>query len=1086
MEKRYKIILSLFLGAVNCLCSYTLVKGQQYYKFPVVEEGVYRLSQDQASAWGLGDIEEISVLGRAGMLDQKIDSSIFAPEEVPQKKIGDKLYFFLGEADEMLLSEGEATLQENHYTDTLFYLLKTGHAPQNPVLPETESNASSGELHPPKHLFQLIQHKIEENNLLSSGRDWYGYRTFNGGSQSIILNQVATSTDGPVAVWARVMAQSFAESKFTFAANNQVIGEITIPSIPNSRYAVKGREGSFYSTYPKPSGHNTQEIILTFTSDNPNGTGYLKDLLLGFPFMSSQLPEGVYYNPDPEPFQLGTSLSGLWDVSNFYEVKELKTNQPILSHARKIVVFDPDKTDEIPVPEPVKGRHELLSGEPELIIITSALLEAQAERLAAFKNHRGLPTEVVLTADIFDSFGYGNPDISSIRNFLASHWQESQNLKNVLFFGKGSFDYKHKLGGRPNLVPTYSSRESLNPLTTYGSDDYFGFLEIGDGEWLENQEGDDQLQIGLGRIPAINSREAKIAVDKIITYQSGNPGNWKKKLLFVADDGDNNLHLNDSEKHTAYLYDQSPEFELKKLYLDNYPQDQHNNEQTATIAKEVLNKEIKEGLLLLNYIGHGNELNLTAEGLFSVSDIADWPVTRRYPVIVTATCEFGRHDSPYIRSGAEELLLAEQKGAIAVLTTGRPVFSSSNYSLNKAFIEAAFNGNHSLTLGEIFSVTKNNSLNGSLNRNFSLLGDPSLRLDLPLYEATTREWIKVDTDVETDSLTGLHRLAYHGSVNDPLTQAAITQFDGSFEIIINGPPGLKETLGDENPKTNFIDYNQPLFRGSGEVHKGIFSGEVLLPELKNYSNGDLLISVFAIHDDLSKEAYGASTIPLNPTPSRVDPEEEGPVINLWIADSLQSKSTISFRNTPAWISLYDDSGIKINDPSGITLQLNDGDILSLTAAYMAIDGGFREGIIKTRIDGLKEGMNKLVVTAYDQQGNSTEITELIEVIGSNQIRIENLMVYPNPAKDHAHFKIAHNRPGETLRLLIKIFSLQGIEIFSYEQRFPKVERSIIDIQWIFLNSKSKNLVKGTYLYNLNLYSEADATADILAGKIIIQ
>lgn len=74
--------------------------------------------------------------------------------------------------------------------------------------------------------------------------------------------------------------------------------------------------------------------------------------------------------------------------------------------------------------------------------------------------------------------------------------------------------------------------------------------------------------------------------------------------------------------------------------------------------------------------------------------------------MVTATCEFGRHDSPYIRSGAEELLLAEQKGVIAMLTTGRPVFSSINYELNKAFLAAAFDRNETISLGEIFKETK--------------------------------------------------------------------------------------------------------------------------------------------------------------------------------------------------------------------------------------------------------------------------------------------------------------------------------------------------------------------------------------------
>jgi len=58
----------------------------------------------------------------------------------------------------------------------------------------------------------------------------------------------------------------------------------------------------------------------------------------------------------------------------------------------------------------------------------------------------------------------GNPDLNAIRNFIAWHYQQGGELKNVLILGKGTFDYKEKLGGRPNLVPIYTSRNSLNPL----------------------------------------------------------------------------------------------------------------------------------------------------------------------------------------------------------------------------------------------------------------------------------------------------------------------------------------------------------------------------------------------------------------------------------------------------------------------------------------------------------------------------------------------------------------------------------------------------------------------------------------------
>src|SRR5690606_4196889 len=134
-------------------------------------------------------------------------------------------------------------------------------------------------------------------------------------------------------------------------------------------------------------------------------------------------------------------------------------------------------------------------------------------------------------------------------------------LKNVLLFGKGTFDYKKKLGGRPNLVPTYSSKSSLNPLTTYSSDDYFGFLELGDGVWDETVEGDLSLDIGVGRLPVINIQEAKNVVDKIIQYSSPSqsPASWKRKVLLVADDGDNNVHLSDSESLANHLAQQHPE-----------------------------------------------------------------------------------------------------------------------------------------------------------------------------------------------------------------------------------------------------------------------------------------------------------------------------------------------------------------------------------------------------------------------------------------------------------------------------------------------------------------------------------------------
>ena len=215
----------------------------------------------------------------------------------------------------------------------------------------------------------------------------------------------------------------------------------------------------------------------------------------------------------------------------------------------------------------------------------------------------GVSTEVVTTRRIFDTFGYGNSDITAMRNFIACRYHEGKKLENVLLFGKGTFDYKNKLGGRPNLVPTYSSYNSLNPLTTFSSDDYFGFLNLGEGEWEESIAGDHLLSIGVGRIPVIHIGEAKSVVDKIIHYETLDEGwpDWKRNVLFIADDGDNNVHVNDSESLATYLADHHPHFILNKLYLDDFEQIGTDMGQRSPEARAAFESMLDSSFLLVNY-----------------------------------------------------------------------------------------------------------------------------------------------------------------------------------------------------------------------------------------------------------------------------------------------------------------------------------------------------------------------------------------------------------------------------------------------------------------------------------------------------
>ncbi|MEX2514127.1 MAG: type IX secretion system sortase PorU [Cyclobacteriaceae bacterium] len=1084
------------LGIVILISSFFYLQpvwSQQSFKFPIIQEGIYKISRDQAQALGINNLEDIGIHGYGGMLPQKLDSMAWQPLEIPVKRMGDALYFFLTDAHALSPRDGEIHFTPHQYTDTLYYVLSSGRKGKNDVREDNLPPFSEPEKYEHGNLFQIQHFKKEENNILSSGRGWYGFRLFNRQGETIPFKVPSGFNSDKIWISATFMAQSTSDSKFKLRIQNSEIGEVNIAAIPNNRYSIKGREGKFRDFSDFTTTNGQLDWGIQYESQDPNGLGYLKEVLVGFQFLSKDMPAGVYYRMENTPIVLETASSMVWEVNDFHQPTDISSMGPFITQSRKLAVFNPVQVPEISQIEPINPSISQVSDFPEMLIITSAELLNQANRLSDFKNKIGVSSQAVLLNDIYNAFGYGNPDITAIRNFIAYHYHQGGNLKNVLFFGKGTFDYKNILGGRPNLVPTYSSYSSLNPLTTYGSDDYFGFLQFGTGEWQETSAGDHLLDIGIGRIPAITSQEAAISVNKIMHYQNQQitGGNWKNQLLFIADDGDNHIHLRDAENHTNYLYQHHPQFNLRKLYLDDFEKTITGSTPSVPEAKKTLEDFLDEGVLLINFIGHGNETTLTAEELFKVSDIRDWPETDNYPIFVTATCEFGRHDSPFIRSGAEELLLAQKKGAIALLTTGRPVFSSVNYSLNKAFIETVFEteGGEGLSLGEVFKITKNNSLNGPLNRNFSLLGDPSLQLNLPELAVETKTLVNLDVNVEKDTLGGFQKLFYKGHITDPLTGSLIHQFNGDFEINLVDKPVLRDTKGNAEAKTTYLDFQTTLFRGNGKVENGKLEGELWLG--KNIS-GDIregYIKIFAKDNHLPREAMGAKMIKIGGSAQPQAEDKIGPSIEVFFMDSLQSYSKIPSTQSPIWINLKDSSGINMaykNKEEDITLTINDQPPISLSEKYKSLNGGYREGYVKDLLTGLREGKNTITIRVYDNLGNPSEKIEILEVEGSGHIKILELINFPNPAAAQTQFIVSHNRPGENLNLNLQVFSLLGNEIFSLEKRFPKADSIIEGIDWIFLRHKTNYPVKGTYLYVLQLYSEEDGASVRKGGKIIIQ
>lgn len=1059
----------------------------QYFKFKVSKEGVYKITASQTQQAGAQNLNQLAIFGFPGMLPQLLDSSNLLLQEIPGLEKDGELYFYLTGPHQVFKNEKDQFDYSHHlFSDSLSFLIGIKNNPKR-IASTQASSGNSG----PATLYSWQSIKEEEKNLLNSGRTWYSKSVGPGGLKGFSIRALSTSSF-PWKLVGTLMGQSLGTSEIVIKADDLEVFKSEITPIPNSTYGVKGREVPVSIDF-KPAGNKIERLVISYQSSDQNGAGYLDELSIGIPFSSQNLSEGTYFSEHSSAFSLSlNSQLSAWDISDFHEPKALGLSTGNQIKADKLVVFNPSEVKSITNLIPVENRLRAQSSWPKLLIIAPKILESAAEKLRIHKISMGIYTEVAVLSDIYDAFGYGNPDLNAIRNFIAWHFHQGKTLKNVLILGKGTFDYKAKLGGRPNLVPIYTSRNSLNPLTTFSSDDYYGLIDWGQGEWEESREGDELMQIGVGRLPVINPQEALIVVDKIIQYETRpKPGNWKRSVTLFADDADNNIHLRDSEVHANYLKTNHGEFLQNKLYLDRFEQLSSGSTQSSPEAKSALEKTLEEGTLLVNYIGHGNETTLTAEEVFLVSDIPNWPNQEQLALWMTATCEFGRHDSPFIRSAAEELLIAPNKGAIGLLTTGRPVFSSVNFLLNEIFIKEVFGtvDGKNQDLGSIFKNTKNGSLNGSLNRNFSLLGDPSMKLASPEYKIRLTSLEDPKTKQNLDTLSAFQEVQFNAEVIDPETGSKIDRFNGTYEIELRDKPSTSKTLGDESSPAEFEEEKILLFRGTGTILNGSLTGKMLIPKNIDYNFGAGNIRILGVSNDNLWEAFGSENPIIGGTSENIPADNTGPEIKALFEG--ENSEPLIFASTSIKVesSISDLSGINISGlgiGQELSIQVNDNDPIILNEKFTALNGSYEEGSFSIQLSGLTEGKNLITIRAWDNLGNGSIFSQEIIVEGSDRLQILSNKTYPNPAESESNFEFEHNRPGENLLAVLSVYNSNGQILLSESFRFVKAEAVISDLSWFFFQSQTKYPAKGTYIYKLTLQSETDNSVAISSGKIVIK
>ncbi len=1094
-----------------------------WVKFSVTKDAVVKIDYTHLRNAGINpdqiNPKQIKIFsGSYGMLPQsnssprKVDLTeipIFISGESDNKfNTSDYLLFFALGPDQNNYDIAKQLFhyENNLYSDKNFYFLTISDGDGKRIVNIDNINGS----------FPLIQtyddfayYETEKYNLLKSGRHWFGEQ-FDATTEATIRFDIPGIADNSdIKLVSHVMAQSITNTSFQVSINNTPVLTQLIDAIPNSSYGIKGRIKvdtiRFSAASVSASAKQNQDIKYQFTKGSPGvSVGYLDFFLLSFKRKLALYGDQTIFRSaestinNISSFEISPSTSGIqvWDISNPDEVKNqaftISGSKIIFSTAtnalRTFIVFNPAKVIAPVFESKVENQNLHQFTSPELIIIANTTLLSEAQRLAAHRQtHSGISTKVVTAEQVYNEYAGGKQDITAIRDFIRDLYaQPASSLKNALLFGRGSYDYKNRVLGNTNLVPIYESRNSLSPLETYSSDDYFGFLELTEGDWLESPAQNHTLEIGVGRLPLKNIDEARNVVDKLIEYDLKiiDADTWQNEFLFVADDGDFNIHHNQADQlaNSIELYD--PVFNAKKFYLDSFDQLDRPSGQYSPAATKALDLETRKGSLIVNYTGHGSEQVWMDERILDETMIGNWKQAPKYPLFVTATCEFGRHDDPFQISSGERTLLQKKGGSIGLVTTARPVNSSTNFTLNKAFYESLFTkeNNRFRVLGDIFRDTKNKSLSGIANRNFSLLADPSMKLALPENKIIIDV---IKTSSGSTQLNALSTVVVKGHVEK--NNLPNNMFTGELILTLFDGPTNEVTKGDENPPFNFINRGNLFFRGKTFVSSGTFQMEFIMPKNTSVNSATGKVSTFASAQN-TEYAGGAFTSFIGGLEEKTSVDNTSPLIRLFLGDTTFINGGKVGPNTKIVALLSDNSGINISStPTGnnIIAQVDQNEPITLNTYYQSKIGTYKNGMITYPLDDLEKGRHTLSLSASDTYNNRATTTVDFVVTDGADIQIEEFSNYPNPFYETTTLQFTHSRPGEDLEVFLSIYDLTGKRIISQQFDILMSQYRVTLSEWDGRATDGTKLSRGLYVGKLSVRSLLDGSKNEQFTKLII-
>lgn len=491
----------------------------------------------------------------------------------------------------------------------------------------------------------------------------------------------------------------------------------------------------------------------------------------------------------------------------------------------------------------------------------------------------------------------------------------------------------------------------------------------------------------------------------------------------------------------------------------------------------------------MNYVGHGGETGWAEERVLTNDDINSWSNINKLSVFITATCEFSRWDDPARVSSGEKILLSSAGGGVALFSTTRLVSASSNAVLNMSLIKHMFDDPEP-RLGDIMVASKNDPGNLNLNtRNFSLLGDPAIRLHYPKFNIEATSVNAQPLVALNDTLSALSKVTIGGRI----TKGGQLQSDFNGFIYptvydkYSNIPMLRNDAA--SPNLTFQLQKNILYKGKATVKNGEWSFTFIVPKDISYQYGLGKLSFYAENSIEDGSGYYDSIV-VGGSSGNIINDVAGPMLKLYMNDDRFVFGGTTNDKPVIVCYLSDSTGINtvgngVGHDITAVLDSKTDPVYVLNDYYEGDLDSYSSGKISYPLSKLSEGRHTLKVKAWDILNNSSESYTEFVVASDASLALKHVLNYPNPFTTHTEFSFEYNKPCEDLDVQIQIFTISGKLVKTISKKVLTPGTRIDDITWDGRDDFGDRIGRGVYVYRVKLKTP-DETASLTEKLVILK